>query len=283
MSLRLKRSVGALVGATFAVVLAALVLALFPAVAGAQTKDKSTPSIVVRPGDSLWSISQERLAPNASPQRILKGTEQMYALNRELIGADPDLIFVGQELLLPPAMSSGRPTGATPAHGTAGKTTGAAEAGPRDRTAKGRTGSKATGKAPRTAAGGADAKVGNVPAPVADREAVRETEPVSLPDEAMAAPVPDVRTVASNETRVEGRSVQALGVLLLTLVVVALMAWKLPMRRTIRADAERHLYRRGSTTGRRRLTATTPPSRPARALPEARDREVARGERNERS
>jgi hypothetical protein len=131
LSLRLKRSVGALVGATLAVVLAALMLALFPAVAEAQTKDKSTPSIVVRPGDCLWSISQERLAPNASPQRILNGTEQIYTLNRELIGADPDLIFVGQELLLPPAMSSGRPTGATPAHGTAGKTTGAAARGGR--------------------------------------------------------------------------------------------------------------------------------------------------------
>jgi hypothetical protein len=131
LSLRLKRSVGALVGATFAVVLAALMLALFPAVAEAQTKDKNTSSVVVRPGDCLWSISEERLAPNASPQRILNGTEQIYTLNRELIGADPDLIFVGQELLLPPAMSSGRPTGATPAHGTAGKTTGAAARGGR--------------------------------------------------------------------------------------------------------------------------------------------------------
>ena len=280
LSLRLKRrSGGALVGATLTVTLtvtlAALLLALFPAVAEAQaeaqTKDKSAPSaVVVQPGDSLWSISEERLAPNASPRRIVRGAEQIYALNRGLIGADPDLIFVGQELLVPPVMSE-RPTGTTPAHKTAGKTTEAAqaseEAGPRDRTAKG-----TTGKAPQTAPGGPDAKGGDVFAPVAEREAQMQVDPVSLPvlpDEAEAAPVPAVRLVTSNDAQrspvssflrtirtefasaasslvgsltaslAEWRRLLGLGVLLLTLVVAAFVVWKLPMRLTTREDAER--------------------------------------------
>ena len=267
MSLRLRTSVEAIVAVTL-VVVAAVVLAVFPAAAeaqtSAQTEEKSAPSVVeVRPGDSLWSISQERLGPDATPQRIVRGTERIHALNRGRIGADPDLIFVGQELSLPPAMSE-RPTGAT----LAPKTGEAAKATPRDRTARGTTGSKATGKAPRTAAGGAAAEGGDVPAPVAERQA----EPVGLPllpDEAAAAPVPAVRTLASNDSspspvasvlrtiraeftsaaswladsfagaRTDGRRLLGVGVLLLTLVVAALVAWKLPMRRTTRRDAER--------------------------------------------
>ncbi len=312
MSPRLKRMVEVLV----VLALAMIVIAGLPAVAEAKDvaskKDAfSAPSavpnrmsIVVRPGDSLWSISQERLAPNATPQRILNGTEQMYTLNRRLIGADPNLIFVGQELLVPPAMASGRPTGPTPASGTAGKTTGAAEAaeaaeaGPRDRTAKGRTGSKATGKAPRTAAGGADAKVGNVSAPVAEGEAepvsvhdeaVAEpvsvhdeavAEPVSVHDEAVAEPVSvHDEAVASNGTRVEGRRVLGLGIWLLTLVVVvALIAWKLPMRRTTREDAERWgiptgFYYEAPAAHRNNAPLASRPGSPG-----ARDREGARGE-----
>ncbi|MBA3425753.1 MAG: diguanylate cyclase [Rubrobacter sp.] len=289
MSPRLKRMVKVIVG----LALAMMVVAGLPAVAEAKdvvsTKDDSSApsavpnrmSIVVRPGDSLWSISQERLAPNATPQRILNGTEQMYTLNRRLIGADPNLIFVGQELLVPPAMASGRPTGPTPASGTAGKTTGAAEAaeaaeaGPRDRTAKGRTGSKATGKAPRTAAGGADAKVGNVSAPVAEGEA----EPVSVHDEAVAEPVSvHDEAVASNGTRVEGRRVLGLGIWLLTLVVVALMAWKLPMRRTTREDAERWGIPTGFYYGAPAAHRNNAPLASRPGSPGARDREGARGE-----
>jgi LysM repeat protein len=267
LSLRLERSGGTLGGAaivaTLVVTLAAVMLALLPSMAEARTEGKSTPSVVVRPGDSLWSISQERLAPNATPQRVAEAAERIHALNRGRIGADPDLIFVGQELSLPPALSE-RPTGASAAR----KSAPAADAGERDRTARGTTGSKATGKAPRTAAGGAAAEGGDVPAPVAERQA----EPVSLPllpDEVAAAPVPAVRTLASNDSspspvasvlrtirteftsaaswladsfagaRTDGRRLLGLGVLLLTLVVAALVAWKLPMRRTTRQDAER--------------------------------------------
>jgi len=59
-------------------------------------------TVIVKPGDSLWSISEQRLGPEATPQRVYDHTYQMYALNRERIGADPDLIFAGQRLSLPP-------------------------------------------------------------------------------------------------------------------------------------------------------------------------------------
>ncbi len=282
MSLRLETSGGTplvrvTLAATLAVVLTAVVLALFPAAAEAQTsaptEDRSAPSVVVRPGDSLWSISEGRLGPNASPQRVADAAERIHALNRGRIGADPDLIFVGQELSLPPALSEG-PTGASAAR----KSAQAAEVTPRDRVAKGTTGT--TGKAPkpvpRTVAGGAGAKGGEAPETAARQEAQQEAEPVGLPalqDEAAAAPVPAVRAVASNgsptspvasllravraevasaasalaesffavaaDARADGRRLLGLGVLALTLLVAALVAWKMPMRRTTRGDAER--------------------------------------------
>lgn len=297
MSLRLKRSVKAFLGTTLAVMLAAVMLALSPTIAEAHTEDRSTSSVVVRPGDSLWSISGEQLAPNATPQRILKGTEQIYTLNRARIGADPNLIFAGQELLVPPAMSK-RPTEATPGHRTVGNTTGPAEG--------------TTGKAPRMAAGGGDAKDSEASAPVADREA----EPAPLPDDAAAAPVPAVRMVASNdstpsllasflstvrstvataasavtavagsfvssfaEVLPDGRRLLGLGVWLLTLVVVALMAWKLPMRRVTREDAERWGiptgYYYGAQVSYRNVLFTSRQGSPGDRGPEAAWREEA--------
>ena len=66
----------------------------------ANTKTKT-----VEPGDSLWTIAQERLAPDASPPRVAEEVERTYALNRERLGEDPNLILVGQELTLLPATS----------------------------------------------------------------------------------------------------------------------------------------------------------------------------------
>ena len=263
MSLRLRTSVEAIVAVTL--VVAAAVLAMFPAAADAQTsvptEDGSAPAMVVRPGDSLWSISEERLGPDAAPQRVADAAERIHALNRGRIGADPDLIFVGQELSLPPALSE-RTTAAMPAP----KTTEAAEAGPRDRAAKG-TASNAHKPAPtttqRTAAGGADVEGAGA--------SKTEAQPVSLPvlPDAAASPVPAVgmmapdgsptspvatflRTIRAElasvptalaesfaDARADGRRLLGVGVMLLTILVAALIAWKLPMRRTTRRDAER--------------------------------------------
>jgi hypothetical protein len=99
--LRLKRSVEILFGVTLAVAM----LAVLPGVAEAQdaasVKGDST-RIVVSPGDSLWSISSERLGADATLAQIDRQVERIYALNRDRIGGDPNLILPGQELLVAP-------------------------------------------------------------------------------------------------------------------------------------------------------------------------------------
>ncbi len=240
MSLRLETSVGTpLVRAALAlaltVALTAAMLALSPAAAeaqtSAQTEDRRAPAVVVRPGDSLWSISEGRLGPNASPRRVMKGAERIHALNRDRIGADPDLIFVGQELSLPPAMS-GPPNGATVPARKAAEASGseASGSGPRVRAAKGPAGKEA----PRKASGqGAiprsdisleeDAEM--LGADTAGKEA--------LPEPRAAAPVPAVRMVASKDAqpgsffgvpadaRAEGRLLLGLGIMALVAALVA--------------------------------------------------------------
>jgi LysM repeat protein len=72
-------------------------------VEGAQPAHEPAERLVVAPGDSLWSISQQRLHPNATAQQIMNEVGRIYELNRSRIGDDPNLIFPGQELLAPPA------------------------------------------------------------------------------------------------------------------------------------------------------------------------------------
>jgi hypothetical protein len=57
---------------------------------------------VVGPGDSLWTIAEDRLQPDASPEQIGYETERIVELNRNLLGSNPDMILPGQELLLAP-------------------------------------------------------------------------------------------------------------------------------------------------------------------------------------
>ena len=56
---------------------------------------------LVVPGDSLWTIAQEHLGPEAAPQHVANEVERIFELNRHQIGDDPNLILVGQQLLLP--------------------------------------------------------------------------------------------------------------------------------------------------------------------------------------
>ncbi len=57
---------------------------------------------VVLPGDSLWSLSADLLGPGASPARLDRTWRRIARLNRDVVGADPDLIHPGDRLLLPP-------------------------------------------------------------------------------------------------------------------------------------------------------------------------------------
>lgn len=64
-----------------------------------QTDD--APPVVVRPGDSLWSIAAAHLPPDASATEITEGWHAWWATNRRVIGPDPDLIHPGQRLQPP--------------------------------------------------------------------------------------------------------------------------------------------------------------------------------------
>jgi LysM repeat protein len=63
----------------------------------------ATTAVIVNPGDSLWSIVQERLYPEAPPQQIALEVNRLYELNQDRIGGNPNLIFPGQEFLVPQA------------------------------------------------------------------------------------------------------------------------------------------------------------------------------------
>ncbi len=116
LSIRLKQRTKGL--AALAALAAVVALVVLPGVAEAQEEvEEDTASlaaaqtpyepaghlVVVNPGDSLWSISQQRLHPNAIAQQISNEAGRIYELNRSRIGDDPNLIFPGQELLAPPA------------------------------------------------------------------------------------------------------------------------------------------------------------------------------------
>src|SRR5690606_3168851 len=55
---------------------------------------------VVQAGDSLWSITRE-LLDGAGDARIASTWPVLYEANRHTVGADPDLIHPGQELVIP--------------------------------------------------------------------------------------------------------------------------------------------------------------------------------------
>ena len=248
MSLMLiKRGIGALVGTALVV---AILLVVFPAVAEAQGTAKGgaaavaeRPVVVVEPGDSLWSISAQRLGRDASAQQIAKGTERIYALNRDQIGANPNLIFAGQRLSLPRAMGGGV-SAATPEAEATTTTMGNSQASRRP-VEVGKQGiANRLPKAPE----GDDA----APAVPAVRQAASEEDSPTT-SSPLAPLLGSVRWVVSSASSAVGetfaevraaaveapRTTLGWAILVLTVVVGALMAWKLPMRRTTRRDAER--------------------------------------------
>lgn len=57
--------------------------------------------VVVRPGDSLWSIARQRLGPDATDADVDAAWRELYALNRDVIGPDPDVVHPAQRLRMP--------------------------------------------------------------------------------------------------------------------------------------------------------------------------------------
>ena len=64
--------------------------------------------VVVRRGDTLWSIAARYLGPAATADEIAREWPRWHEANRHAIGDDPDLIQPGQ-VLHPPATTTGTP------------------------------------------------------------------------------------------------------------------------------------------------------------------------------
>jgi nucleoid-associated protein YgaU len=60
-------------------------------------------TVRVRPGDSLWTIAEDRLGRRATIAEVVDYWHRIYARNVAAIGPEPDLIRPGQLLELPPA------------------------------------------------------------------------------------------------------------------------------------------------------------------------------------
>ncbi len=195
MITRLRRRAFAPIATIAVLALWAAVLAASPAAASAKTtppaKDPRSvnqtagvaESVVVAPGDCLWSISARWLGPGASARQIADGVERIHALNLERIGGDPDLIHAGQRLLLPAGLGRRSPEPRGPASARhAGEPTAP---NPRSRTES--NGSDAVADA----AGIADSRARQA------RSDAR-SEPAALPRLASPVPAPSVRTLARN-------------------------------------------------------------------------------------
>jgi hypothetical protein len=178
---------------------------------------------VVNYGDSLWSIGQKRLGPEATPERILEESRIIYEINRDRIGNDPNLLLVGQELLMPSVPES----------------------------------------TPQPVAQGPVAQGPVAQEPVAPAESPAPAESVALPDRPEAQEdIPVAPEVADEEPSSfaplanlddnERRRVLGLGIILLTLVVGILMARNLPMNRghwtTSESDQRESDQREGAST-----------------------------------
>lgn len=58
-------------------------------------------AVVVRRGDTLWSIAAHRLGKHATAASIATHWPRWYAANRAVIGANPNLLFAGERLTPP--------------------------------------------------------------------------------------------------------------------------------------------------------------------------------------
>lgn len=73
---------------------------------GGSSPEQVPRTVVVLPGDSLWSISDDLLGPGASdPAAIAEAWPLLHDANHDLIGADPNQLHPGQELTVPAALT----------------------------------------------------------------------------------------------------------------------------------------------------------------------------------
>src|SRR5215211_5235867 len=193
----------------------------------------ATTRLVVEPGDSLWSISEEHIGPGAPPEQIAYEVERIFELNRDQIGENPNLIFPGQEFFLVSAAPGG--AAAAPeqpvavaeqqqapepivvesegvSDSPAAENAAIEDVVPEDDVSEGAVSEDAIPAAPPTK-------------DQADERA--ESAPATT-----AASIGDSVLEALNSLKGE-RRLLGVGILALTLIVALLMAWRLPMRRNV--------------------------------------------------
>ncbi|WP_352300711.1 LysM peptidoglycan-binding domain-containing protein [Kineosporia sp. NBRC 101731] len=61
--------------------------------------------VVVKRGDTLWSIAAQHLGPGANDVDIAHEWPRWYQVNRHLIGADPHKLLPGERLRSPDLVS----------------------------------------------------------------------------------------------------------------------------------------------------------------------------------
>ncbi len=86
-----------------------------PDVTGLALPDRTTgaahpvaSTVVVRPGDSLWSIAAGLLVAGAPDAEVTAAWHRLHRTNLARIGADPDLILPGTRLVVPAPDASDR-------------------------------------------------------------------------------------------------------------------------------------------------------------------------------
>lgn len=72
-----------------------------PAISAARIQPAAS-EVRVRAGDSLWSIAAALLPPGSSPGDVDAAWQRIAAANADVLGPDPDLIFPGTTLRVPP-------------------------------------------------------------------------------------------------------------------------------------------------------------------------------------
>lgn len=74
--------------------------------AAPQSSPQSPSTVDVQPGDSLWSITDDLLGPDADhPDDISALWPSLHAVNSDVIGPDPDHLEPGQVLVVPADLS----------------------------------------------------------------------------------------------------------------------------------------------------------------------------------
>ncbi|MCM3885663.1 LysM peptidoglycan-binding domain-containing protein, partial [Frankia sp. R82] len=69
--------------------------------AGTAGAGQSAEEVVVRRGDTLWSVAARALGPDATTEQIAAEWPRWWAANSAVIGPDPNVILPGQRLMPP--------------------------------------------------------------------------------------------------------------------------------------------------------------------------------------